>query len=372
MITIDLVCDNCGEVNPPGSEFCSNCNSYLAWDRSSADRPGRTTAPLPANPSVSAAADPQPRNPQPSEVPAAADYSPAGYPAEGRSQVGYAADPSAEQAGGYQRGPNGTYGGPATESQDITCDWCARVNPPTRRFCTHCGYSFIPSEVWDASADPASWALSAAAMDREARRAYRRSLPPLYRWRRVLITVAVVILVIALAVIVRDPVGAVKDGWYGLTNAYVTVAPVRAVVVPADASVPGSDPAALVDGSVNEWTMNWQPTQPSSCGPAAGTGVVVLSFAPTRIRQIQIVPGLDQSNPQRELQPQPKTLGISFDNEPCIPVTLSASPQQPALALDSGRPVTEVRIGIGSAYPAGADAPPRISLTEVILKSYPS
>ncbi len=118
--------------------------------------------------------------------------------------------------------------------------------------------------------------------------------------------------------------------------------------------------------------MNWAPSQESTCGPAAGTAVIVLTFAPTRVRQLQIVPGLDQSNPQRDLQPLPKTLGVSFDNGPCQPITLSNAPSQAVIKLDSGKPVSQLRIGIGSAYAAGADAQPLISITELILKAYPS
>jgi hypothetical protein len=156
---------------------------------------------------------------------------------------------------------------------------------------------------------------SQAAQDRAARKAYRRSLPPLYRWRRVIIGVAVAALLIAAGVLLRsDPVGIVKGAWYGLRQEYVWVKPVQATVIPAEATAPKSDPAALVDESENEWTMNWTPTGESACGPAPGTGFVVLTFAPTRIRLIQIAPGLAESNPQRKLQPLPHVMGIAFDD----------------------------------------------------------
>ena len=32
----DLICDSCGERNPPGTEFCLSCNAYLAWERTMA------------------------------------------------------------------------------------------------------------------------------------------------------------------------------------------------------------------------------------------------------------------------------------------------------------------------------------------------
>ena len=63
------------------------------------------------------------------------------------------------------------------------------------RFCSRCGYGFFSSEAPDPYAGTGGgWGASEAAQDRAARREYRRSLPPLYRWRRVIIGVLVVVL----------------------------------------------------------------------------------------------------------------------------------------------------------------------------------
>jgi len=44
----DLICGVCGTSNPPGAEFCTNCNNYLAWDRSGVPRPaGQPPTPYP-------------------------------------------------------------------------------------------------------------------------------------------------------------------------------------------------------------------------------------------------------------------------------------------------------------------------------------
>jgi hypothetical protein len=253
----------------------------------------------------------------------------------------------------------------------VNCPSCGTINPGTRRFCSHCGYAFFYG-----AADPYSGysylsPASQAAQDRAARKAYRRSLPTLYRWRRVIIAVLVVALVIVAAVLLRsDPVGIVKSAWHSLRQEYVWVKPVAVAVVPPKATARKSDPAALVDESENELTMNWTPTGESSCGPAPGTGLVVITIPPTRIRLMQIASGLAESNPQRKLQPLPRVLGIAFDDGSCHPVNLSATPGQQEIKIDSEKPVTQVTIGISSAYPA-PNAEPKISLTEVILKAYP-
>ncbi len=28
----DLICDVCGEANPPTAQFCGACNAFLSWD----------------------------------------------------------------------------------------------------------------------------------------------------------------------------------------------------------------------------------------------------------------------------------------------------------------------------------------------------
>ena len=411
VIDIDLVCESCGASNPPGSEFCSTCDSYLAWDRSAppSGRPA-ATPPVATSPATSPWTPPA-VHPDPSYAPGAdyptqvaatetwqaaptthagpahltPDDSPTAYtgpaytgPANadpGYANPGYA-DPAYADPGytdpGYTDPAYGTSGDGQAGYPDFSCPHCGEVNPGTRRFCQRCGYAFYSSQPADVHAGGWS-AAELAAHDREARRAYRRSLPPLYRWRRVLITVLVLAVLAAMAVVLRrDPVGVLKGTWYGLTRTYVTVTGIQAVVEPADAASPPTTPAALVDSSVEEFTMKWTPSAVSTCDAAPGTATIVLRFPPARVRQLQVVPGLDLSNPQRARQPLPKLLGVRFDGGPCTPVPLSNAPTQPAAKLDSGRPVTEMRIGIADAYPAGADAQPLISITELIVKAYPS
>ncbi|MDN5770929.1 MAG: zinc ribbon domain-containing protein [Microlunatus sp.] len=355
MITIDLVCEACGEPNPPGTEFCRNCNGYLAWDGDASAEPtvpsGREASTV-DRPTISAPTD-QGLRPE-------AEQSTVGtqtYPEQAHSDHNYADQQYADQ-----------------QYADFDCPICGTVNPATRRYCGHCGYSFVADDDTDPYADWSGWTPQAmAARDREARREYRRSLPPLYRWRRVIIAVLVLALCVGLgALLRRDPVSLAKSGWYRLTKDYVPVAGVQAQVDPPSATAPGSDPAAAVDGTVAEWTMVWAPTGESECGAAPGTGTLVLTFPATRVRQIRVNPGLDQTNPLRDRQPQPKVIGISFDGGACQPFPLQQTATVESLDADSGTTVTQVRIGIASAYPAPADAKPLISLTEVRLMTFPS
>ena len=254
---------------------------------------------------------------------------------------------------------------------DSTCPSCGLQNTPDRRFCARCGYGFASSMPAAASAGAGQGFGNAAAQARAARKAYRRSLPPLYRWRRVIIGVLVAALAGAGLVITRrDPIGVAQAGWYALNKRYVKVTPVQASVQPEGASAPGSNVGAVVDSSVQEWTMTWQPSAGSTCGAARGTGTIVLSFAPTRVRRIQILPGLDKSNPQRPLQPLPQDIGITFDDGVCHPFTLTKKEEQ-LLTVDSRTETSTVRIGIGSISAPGPDAPALVSITEIVVQAFP-
>lgn len=349
MITIDLICEACGEANPPGTEFCRNCNEFLAWDSATAKRQptttSTTTGPTTTSPTV-------PRTPATEQtVPIVQQPSTPTTPVDS----GYVDQ-------GYQE----TY-------SDFACPYCNATNPPARRFCVHCGYSFYAEYGTDGSVDWIGWTPQAmAARDREARKAYRRSLPPLYRWRRVIIAVVAFALFIGLgALISRNPVALATSGWHRINNDFVTVAGVQARVEPADATSPGSDPAALLDGTEQEWTMNWAPTGASACGAAPGTGTVVFTFPPTQIRRVVIAPGLAATNNQRPTQPRPATIGITFDNGTCQPKVLADDAGQQVITIDSGAPVTQLALGIGSAHQGGASTA-QISLTEVWIQTYPS
>lgn len=350
MITIEVICEVCGTSNSPGTEFCTNCNSYLAWDRTAVPTPSGQ----PAKPTQSG---PNPVQPPPQEWIAEATSAAASPASASPSQKGTAAGVPTQEQPAYM---------------EKTCPNCGTVNLGTRHFCSHCGYRFSSSDP-DRAAYTQVPPRSQAAQDRAARRAYRRALPPLYRWRRVILVVLLVALGLTAGLkLGRDPVGIVKGGWYSLTRQYVSVQGIHATVEPSKATVRRSNPAAVVDGTTKAWTMNWAPRSTSDCAAPEGTGVVVLTLdGPARIRLIQVAPGLDKNNPQRAVQALPTLLGITFDDGKCNPVKLTNADGQQEIFLDSVAAVNKVRISIAQAS-VPPDGQPQVSLTEVILKTYPS
>ena len=104
-------------------------------------------------------------------------------------------------------------------------------------------------------------------------------------------------------------------------------------------------------------------------------GYVVLTFAPTRIRLLQIAPGLAESNPQRKLQPLPKVLGVSFDNGPCQTIHCirrPASRRSRSIARSQSPDADRHQLGLSRAERATADQPDRgdpEGLSQLILRS---
>jgi len=373
---VDVICQECGEANPQGEAFCSNCKAFLAWDsttlikavREGGSPPGSTppaaTAARTASPQSTSGPSGPPLQPSPAGASAALGPTIA-EPAPRPHDV--ASNPATSPMAGH--GPAlPTVGGETVPPTSKACPRCGQSNPRRVRFCTSCGYCFVRLAV-PQSNEPSP--AQAAAADRTARREYRRTLPAFYRWRRVGISVITVMALILAGVVTGgNPGRSFKDGWYWLTKQYVAVTPVVAAVDPT-AVVQGSDPARLVDGTVKEFTMNWAPGSVAACGPAPGTSWMTLSITSTRIRRIVVYPGLDRENPKRAMQPLPKSIAISFDGGPCRLLGLSTSPGPVDIDIDSGEAVSQVRVGIAEAYPVGQDAEQAISITEIVLKKYP-
>jgi hypothetical protein len=379
---VEVVCENCGVANREGTEFCLSCGDYLAWDRSvlvkprpqpppsappAAARPpaplsqpappaepGVITQPLPTvdayRPGVAAPAPPlQP--PPPAPATAAEPIRPAGFPSA----------PGPQQA---------APGGP--------CPTCGRVNDPTLRFCAKCGQQLQGRQTTQRSGpgvnSESRWSRISQSRDRAARRAYRRSLPPLYRWRRVLIGLLVVALGLGgLRIVGRHPVRFALQTYDNLRRATVIVGDVGVRIEPPEASANGANPAALTDLSVAAWTMNWSPPEEGTrCGGAPGTGVIVLSVPPTRIREIDVQAGLPEGAADRPLEFRPKSIGVSFDGGPCHNLPLQDALGWQKLEVDSLVDVRTVRIGVDTAYAARPDsAKPLLSITEISLRSRP-
>jgi len=251
---------------------------------------------------------------------------------------------------------------PATPTQDGgPCPHCGQTNPASRRFCSRCGYQLVAASA--ATARPGAptqqggWGNQRA---RAARREYRRSLPALYRWRRVLVTLASIVAVaVVLTLTGNNPVAWVQDKWHELTVDLVAVDGVTAAARPPGSVAASYDVRGLPGPRDVPWATAWRPDVPVSddCGTSPAQGRILLRWAaPTRVRGLDVWAGLAKDDSSRETQYQPKVLGISWDGG-CERADLDNSADKQRIELDTETEVDSLVISVDDAYPPEAAAP---------------
>jgi len=212
--------------------------------------------------------------------------------------------------------------------------------------------------------------------DRNARRAYRRSLPAKYHWRRGVVAVCLAALIgTGLVVTNGHPVAAGVDQWWSIRNRnkFVQVTDITVRVSPAEATVPPATAAALVDDSQDAWTTTWPGTTGTDCNRAPGSPNIELTFPPARIRQLDIYAGLSPKLSESTKQYRPKVVVIRFDDgAPCIRRELKNTYLNLDLDADSKRPVSKMTIGFQDAWPPEEKGlTDLLSIGDVALKTRP-
>ena len=350
---IEDVCTACGERNPAGSAFCLYCGVYLGWDQATAEQrepssvaiqhPGPARTPTPAGET--------PRLTTPSQTP------PAGIPQY--------EDVSARPKPG-----------------EVACPQCGVPNAATLRFCSKCGKALRPSlpttQALSAVPRQSWWQRLWDPKDRRARRDYRRSLPPFYRWRRVIVGVGgLAAVLVVLSVVGKNPVSWGKDRLYDVRGTLVTVDPVVFDAVPAKSVATDYNVLALGTAPLDDaWATAWNPAdfaQLDGCsGKQAAKGMVILSFKdPVRVRRLDIRAGLPAANAKRPLQFRPSVLLVMYEGR-CSELQLKDSSDLQQLKLDTGVPVKQLQIAVGATYPARPDAAENLTaMTSIAVLSRP-
>jgi len=328
-------CPTCGEVNPPRAAFCQMCGAYLGWDK----EPAETTAPEEAQ-----AAGPSPTPP----------------PGGARE----ASAPSADRA---------TVTGTPAQASSLTsaisrprCPSCGQPTEPGRRFCNRCGYPLVTGSTQSAGSDGtrSSWARDA--QEREARKAYRRSLPAFYRWRRVLITLAVLALVAALAVLLgADPAGRVRDVWRQLTADEMVVPDLTSSS--SDAVRPYKQDGATDHDSGTAWAIQWPDPDLTfdACGSSTLGSFLLAWPTPARLSHIEVLPGVHAGDDATN-QFLPKRLDIDPPHGRCVEVRLDEGTDWQKVPVEMGRKVTRLRVTVAAVYPNRADPRvERVAISEI-------
>lgn len=353
------VCTGCGEPNPPGTQFCLFCGIYLGWDEGAAE--------------VAPAAGPEPRSELGTDTgPIPVDATAPLPQVAAAASAGLAAQPNHPSAAG----PAAPAATAPTVPAGPVCPSCGRGVDPQRRFCGHCG-QVLATGAPAGRPEPKRrgwWQRLLRSDTRLARKAYRRSLPPLVRWRRVGVSALVAALLFGgLAAVGRDPFGWGIDRWYDVTNRLDPVRDVRAEALPEDSVVGENAPVGLLDlDPATAWVTGWTPPEGRpACGESRG-GRVVLTFPATRVRELRVITGVTDAS-ERPLQHIPTQLHIQAPDGSCQIVTLTHAPDVQQVAFDTGEPVGRLTISIGETH-TGEDERVRdvAGLSQVTLLARPS
>lgn len=335
------VCTGCGEPNPPGTQFCLFCGIYLGWEDSDGERSG---AAAPRASAATATGDT-------SDDPDASDHTRALEIDRTQTMA-----PAAAWVAATRPPPAARERHVAPVAPPVgACPSCGQVNDPSRRFCGRCGTVLsVGAPVHAPAPARRSWWQRLLRSDtRVARRAYRRSLPALYRWRRVaIVTVLALVVGGTFAAVRRDPVRFAMDRWYDITN---TLEPVQTVTARAvDVESVDEDNAAdhVLDADpLTAWVTDWSPpAEPVPCGSDPADGIV-LTFPATRVRELQVITGVTDPS-ARQLQHVPTQLQVVLPDGTCRPVDLGRQAEVQTVPFDTEEPVTRLTFIIGAAHTA--------------------
>ena len=372
-----LICPDCGTRNPAGTDFCTNCGAYLAWDRTTAiavvraapvidpapaeDRvPVVEPAPAVADPPLDElAVTPKPRQSTrpipivepPQTVPGVAPTSESASPVEAIQPQHVT--PQLVQPAATTPRPAPTLPpvmAEVAQPGDILCPNCKLPNSPSRHFCERCG------------AD-----LGSAAAHAGGRGQFVAGTRPKIRRRRFPVALVVIIAIVLVA-------GAV---------AYVERAPLRVIasnvldhVAPqkpenpiqngwsASSSAVGHPPSLAFDGYVN---TDWEPS-----GPGTGVGqYLAASFGkPFRLVYLQIRPGAAQTQHSFLAQGRPSsvlvTMTLSTGAIVTATISLADEPTDQQFLIGQSD-VTKVQLTVLASQGTTATAP--LAITEVEFRT---
>ena len=351
-------CDKCGELNPTDASFCLICGAYLGWDQPGGAPPEETRGRTPAQ-----------------AVPA----EPAAPPSAGSTRPTQPLTPvDTEAMVAAPRQPSATRSAPLSP-----CPSCGHRNEPSRRFCGRCGTPLgaAPTTVPQQRSMPASAGSSfwgwwrRTAQERAARGAYRRSLPLLYRWRRVVLTlVTLVVLGAVVTVLAGNPVEWGKQRWYDVTGKTEPIEKVTARAVPPGSAVPHFDAKGVVDGSrFTAWATSWSPRrdeQAHACGGDQRSAVLLTWSHPVRVRALEIRAGLRKST-ARTQQARPRRIDVIGGGQ-CSHPELVDTPRWQPVSFDSQQDVSSILVTVERVFPPQTKPHiPLVAITDIRVLARP-
>jgi hypothetical protein len=211
--------------------------------------------------------------------------------------------------------------------------------------------------------------------ERAARREYRRSLPPSYRWRRAIVTLGLLTgLGLVLGLTGNNPVEWAYQRWRDLTADAEPVAGVTAAARPRGSVAPTYQVEKLPGRREEAWATAWPPGAgpAADCGDTPAGGAVLLRWdEATRVRGLDVWAGLGKDNTDRGYQFTPKRLDVAFDGG-CVELDLAETPDRQRLELDTEVAVTSLVVSVGDVHPNSAEpALPLVAIGGIEVLHHP-
>ena len=387
-----LVCPECGTRNPPGTQFCGECGTFLEWagDTSAADSAapvvaGRTggtataTTAEPASPSTTAASqtvDPEPAAtpvngttsanattvaatplppPPPTPVVSAPPPTTSTSPATtGESDMPRLVQPG-ERQHRYQKAGNDE---PDTLAPgEVACSNCGVGNVATRKFCRSCGTLLAaPPE-----SERRSW--WRRLLDRLTRRGRyeagtRRVVRDRRRWLRPIVTLLALAGVVVSLTYVLPTRTYINRAVTAVRDRVADRVPTTPVSIRASSSAKGTTPNNVSDGLSDRY---WAPAK----GPV-GQWIEVKFERPVRLLEILVTPGISPDKQKFLTQGRPHELSVDITDSKgkvtTLPLVVQDDPKSQTFAVKVSDAV-QARFTIVSGY--DVKAPHKCAIAEL-------
>ncbi len=350
-----IVCPECGTRNPPGTQFCGECGSFLEWEGETS----RTVHPEPvttARGGGTTTADPvEKKSPVPDEKPAGR-LAPV-QPARVEQPVAEEKPRLVQPTEGKQRYLRAEDAPDTLAPGEVPCRNCRVGNVATRKFCRACG---TPLAAPVAAAKLPWWRRLWSRLTGRGRHdaGTRRKVRNRSRWFAPVVSVVVLALAVVAAWTVLPTRTYLERAMTSVRDRTAKHVPITPVALRASSSLRGTTPELVSDGVSNRY---WSPSR----GPA-GQWIEAGFDRPVRLLELVVTSGVSADKEKFLTQGRPRDVTVTLTGEDrkvtTKPIVVQDQPGPQTFAMKVSD-VVQVRLTIASGY--GTEARTRCAIGEL-------